>query len=97
MACFAGLAGGNSPATPFQIAALERISPACDMVQFIVFVGMNDAGKELTHIYDSHDNHWHRRCDETQVEFNARAMSETPRTKERIATLFAKSFKVPNA
>ncbi len=71
-----------------RITALEEASPPMDMVVFVILVGMGEVGKELVHIYDSHDNHWHRKPNETEQELKERATAETPRKEKSVALLF---------
>ena len=73
-----------------RIATLEQASPQADTVVFIILVGMGEADKhrELVHIYDNHDNHWHRGPNETEQEFKDRATVETPRKENNVALLF---------
>ena len=73
-----------------RIATLEQASPQADTVVFIILVGMGEADKhrELVHIYDNHDSHWHRRPNETEQEFKDRATAETPRKENNVALLF---------
>jgi hypothetical protein len=42
----------------------------------------------LTYIYDNHENHWHRRPDETERQFRDGATSETPRKEYQAAPQF---------
>jgi hypothetical protein len=44
--------------------------------------------KELVHIYDSHNNQWNRKPNETEREFKDRATAETPRKENGVALLF---------
>jgi hypothetical protein len=76
-----------------RIAILEQASPQADTVVFIILVGMGEADKhrELVHIYDNHDNHWHRGPNETEQEFKDRATAETPRKGNNVALLFGES------
>lgn len=73
-----------------RIAILEQASPQAYAVVFIILVGMGEADKhrELVHIYDNHDNHWHRRPNETERECKDRATAETPRKENNVALLF---------
>ena len=73
-----------------RIAMLEQVCPQADSVVFIILVGMGEAGehRELVHIYDNHDNHWHRGPNETEQEFKDRATAETPRKENNVALLF---------
>lgn len=72
-----------------RISALEQAIPRCDKVIFVILVGMGHVGKELTHIYDKHENHWHRLPHETERDFKDRATSETPRRESQVVLLFA--------
>ena len=76
-----------------RIATLEQASPKADTVVFIILVGMGEADKhrELVHIYDNHDKHWHREPNETEQEFKDRATAETPRNGNNVALLFGES------
>lgn len=76
-----------------RIATLEQASPQADTVVFIILVGMGEADKhrELVHIYDNHDNHWHRELNETEREFKDRATAGTPRKENKVALLFGES------
>lgn len=49
---------------------------------------MGEAGMVLTYIYDNHENHWHRRPDETERQFRDGATSETPRKEYQAAPQF---------
>ena len=73
-----------------RIAALEQASPQADTVVFIILVGMGEADKhrELVHLHNNHDNHWHREPNETEQEFKDRATAETPRKENNVALLF---------
>jgi hypothetical protein len=71
-----------------RIATLEQVSPQADSVVFIILVGMGEVNKELVHIYDNHDNHWHRELNETEREFKDRATDGTPRKENNVALLF---------
>ena len=73
-----------------RIATLEQASPQTETVVFVILVGMGevDKHKELVHIYDSHDNHWHWEPNETGQEFKERATAGTPRKENNVALLF---------
>lgn len=73
-----------------RIATLEQASPQADTVVFIILVGMGEADKhrELVHIYDNHDNHWHREPNETKEKFKGRATAGTSRKENNVALLF---------
>lgn len=71
-----------------RIAILEQVSPQTDSVVFIILVGMGEVNSELVHIYDNHDNHWHRKPNETELDFKGRATAGTPRNENHVALLF---------
>jgi hypothetical protein len=71
-----------------RIAALEQASPQAYSVVFVILTGLGEVDKELAHIYDSHNNQWHRKPNETEREFKDRATTETPRKENGVALLF---------
>ena len=76
------------PSLEKRVSALEQASPTDDIVLHIILVGLGEAGMEITHIKDSHGNHWSRRPEESEEAFKARASSESPRNKNKVALLF---------
>ena len=77
-----------------RLSALEQAIPECNQVLFIILVGMGEVGMEITHIHDSHGNHWSRRPEETEKAFEDRATSECPRKENQIAVLFGEIARV---
>ena len=75
-----------------RIASLEGIGPGAAAVVFIMLVKMGEveSSKELVHIYDNLDNHWHREPSETEVEFKGRATVGIPRRNNNVALLFGR-------
>ena len=71
-----------------RVSALEQASQEGTEVLFIILVGMDEVGMEITQIHDNHGNHWNRRLDETEKDFKDRATSESPRKENKIAVLF---------
>jgi hypothetical protein len=71
-----------------RIAALEQASPQTYSVVFVILTRLGEVDKELVHIYDSHNNQWHRKPNETEREFKDRATAETPRKENGVALLF---------
>jgi hypothetical protein len=74
--------------TEKRLVALEQAQPQTERVFFIFLVGLGEQDMELTYIYDSHENHWHRLPNETEREFRDRATSETPRKENQTVLLF---------
>jgi|GEM_PF-2891329 len=76
-----------------RITVLEQVNPEMDKVIFIILVGIGEVGNELVHIYDNHNNHWHRELNETEQELKDRATAGTPRKEGSVTMLFGKTSK----